>query len=81
MIEDFFKNSCNFLRKQQKTISGTVVSFEGKEASGNENEYNLFYGKWSFEYFFLLTIFSKKATFLEKIGEKLIFLGEGVVLR
>ncbi len=31
--------------------------------------YNLFYGKWGFEYFFHLTIFSKKATFLEKMGK------------
>ncbi len=31
----------NFLRKRQKIVSGAQVSFEGKEASGNEDEYNL----------------------------------------
>ncbi len=36
---------CNFLRKRQKTVSGAQVSFEGKEASGDENEYKLFYEK------------------------------------
>ncbi len=35
----------NFLRKRKKIVSGPQVSFEGKEASGDENEYKLFYGK------------------------------------
>ncbi len=41
----------NFLRKRQKTVSGAQLSFEGKEASGDENEYNNFYGEWGLEYF------------------------------
>ncbi len=45
LFSSFFKKSCNFLRKRQKTVSGAQVSFEGKEASGDENECNLFYGK------------------------------------
>ncbi len=44
-IYQFFPKMCNFLRKRQKTVSEAQVSFEGKEASGDENEYKLFYGK------------------------------------
>ncbi len=39
------KKKLYFLKKQQKTVSVVQVFFEGKEASGEENEYNLFYGK------------------------------------
>ncbi len=46
-----FPKMCNFLRKRQKTVSGSQVSFEGKEASGDKNEYNFLYGKWGLEYF------------------------------
>ncbi len=46
LFNNFFQEMCNFLRKRQKTVSGAQVSFEGKEASGDEDEYNLFfYGK------------------------------------
>ncbi len=45
IIYQFFPKMCNFLRKRQNTLSGAQVSFEGKEASGDENEYKLFYGK------------------------------------
>ncbi len=46
-----FSKMCNFLRKREKTVSGAQISFEGKEAFGDENEYNLFYEKWGLEYF------------------------------
>ncbi len=81
------KKSCIFWKKRQKTVSGAQVSFEGKGVFGDENKYKLFYGKWGFEYlFFHLTIFLKKATFLEKMGKKIFgrpdhFLGEVVILR
>ncbi len=53
---------CNFLRKRQKTVSGAQVSFEGKEASGDENEYIIFYGKLSLEYFSFNNFFEKSNT-------------------
>ncbi len=62
----FFEKSCNFLRKRQKIISVDQVSFEGKEASGDENEYNLFLWEIMFWIFFHLTIFSKKQQFWRK---------------
>ncbi len=42
IIYQFFPKMYNFLRKRQKTVCGTQVSFEGKEGSRDENEYNLF---------------------------------------
>ncbi len=45
LFTNFFQKMGNFLSKRQKTVSGAQVSFEGKEASGDENEYKLFYGK------------------------------------
>ncbi len=51
LFSNFFQKIFNFLRKCQKTVSGAQVSFERKEASDDENEYNLFYGKWGLEYF------------------------------
>ncbi len=45
LFSSFFKKRCNFLRKRQKIVSGAQVSFEGKDTSDDENEYNLFYGK------------------------------------
>ncbi len=85
IIYQFFPKLCNFLRKWQKTISGVQVSFEGKEASGGENEYKLFYGKMRSWIFYRLPIFSKRALFLET-RETIFcghdhFLGEGVILR
>ncbi len=73
-----------FLRKRQKNHFGPQVSFTGKRASGDENEYNLFMGNEVLNIFHL-TIFSKKKKFLEKMGEKIFgrydhFL-EGVILR
>ncbi len=56
------------MRKRQKTVSGGHVSFEGKGAFGGENKYDLFYGKWGLEYFFISHIF-EKVTFLEKMEE------------
>ncbi len=41
----------NFLRKRQKIVSEAQVSFKGKDASADESEYKLFYGKWVLEYF------------------------------
>ncbi len=69
VIYQFFPKMCNFLRKRQKTASGAQVPFEGKKASGNENEYKLFYGKWGLEYFIGLQFFRKKAIFLETMGK------------
>ncbi len=65
-----FSKMCNFLRKRRKTVSGAQVSFVGKEASGDENEYKLFHGKMRSRIFYRLTIFSKKATFLEIMEKK-----------
>ncbi len=54
LFSNFFKKKkCNFLRKRQKIVSPAQVFFEGKEPSGDKNEYNLFYGKCGFEYFFI----------------------------
>ncbi len=54
----------------QKTGSEGQVPFEGKGASGDENEYNFFFSEMRFWIFFNLIIFSNKATFFEKIAEK-----------
>ncbi len=52
-------------KKSQKIISGGQVSFEGEGTSGDENEYNLFYGKWGFEYL-SFNNFSEKKNVLKK---------------
>ncbi len=49
----FFDKGCIFWENGKITVSGAQVSFEEKGISGDENEYNLFYGKWGFEYFFI----------------------------
>ncbi len=61
LFGSFFKKSCNFQKKWQKTVSRAQVSFEGKEAFGDENEYNLFLWKMRFLIFFHLKIFLKKS--------------------
>ncbi len=79
LFSSFFKVSCNFQRERQKTAFGAQVFFER-----NENEYNLFYGKWGFEFFSFDNVF-EKSNILEKIGKKILwghghFLGKGVTL-
>ncbi len=81
----FKKKGVIFWENVKKTVSEARVSFEGKEAFGEENEYNFFMGS-EFRIFFHLTIFLKKAKFLKKMGKKIFgghdhFLGEGVILR
>ncbi len=76
---------CNFLRKRQETVSGAQVSFEGKEASGDENEYKIFYEKWGLEYFIVNNFFEKSNIFGDNretiLGGHDHFLGKGVILR
>ncbi len=53
------KKKVYFLRNWQKTVSGALVSFEGKGASGDKNEYNLFYQKLNAEYFYVNNFFGQ----------------------
>ncbi len=69
LLFNSFSKKAVFSEKTAKP--GARVSSEGKGTSGGENECNLFYRKGSFEHFFHFTIFLKKATFLEKMGEKI----------
>ncbi len=78
LFTNFFQKMCNFLRKRQKTVFVAQVSFEGKEASGDENEYNLFLWKMRSRIFYRLTIFSKKAIFLET-GKKFLGWGDTII--
>ncbi len=57
------------MRKRQKTVSGAQVSFEGNGASGDENKFNLF--NEILNIFSFNNFFEKKATFLEKMEEKI----------
>ncbi len=69
LFSSFFKKSCSFLRKRQKTVSGAQVSFEGKNASGDENEYNHFYEKWEMgkkNFGGDMTIFEEKGAYYAK---------------
>ncbi len=69
-----FEKGSIFWETSKTTVSGAQISFEGKGTSDDENEYNLFLLEMRFRIFFHLTIFPKKATFLEKMGKK--FLGD-----
>ncbi len=40
-----------FWENGKKPLLGPQGSFEGKEASGDENEFNHFYGKWGLNIF------------------------------
>ncbi len=60
-----------FPRKRRKTVFGGQVPFEKKGVPSDENEYNLFYGKWDYEYFFIKQFFRKKQYFLRKWQEKI----------
>ncbi len=69
LFSSFFKKSCNFLRKQQKTVSGCLVSFEGKEASGDENDLTFFMENEVLNIFSCNNFFPKSNIFGGK-GEK-----------
>ncbi len=68
-----FSKKAVFSEKMAKNRFWEASLFWREGVSGYENEYYLFYGKSGFEYFFHLIIFSKKATFLEKIWKNKIF--------
>ncbi len=75
----------NFLRKCQKTVSGAQVSFEGKEASGIENEYKIFFMGNEVSNILLFNNFFEKSNIFGDNGGKILggldhFLGEGVIL-
>ncbi len=76
LFNSFSKKKTVFSEKMPKNCFWGQVPLEGKGASDNKNKYNLFYGKWDFEYFFI-QFFSKIASFSEKITRKNFFLGEG----
>ncbi len=62
-----FSKKAVFSEKMAKTVSGRQVSFdEGKGVSSDENEYYFFMGNEVLN-IFNLTVFSKIATFLEKM--------------
>ncbi len=60
----------SFLRKWRKIVSGARVSFEGKETSGDENEYNLFFMGNEVSNIFLFNIFFEKSNIFGENGEK-----------
>ncbi len=77
---------CNFLRKRQKTVSGAQVSFEGKEATGDKIEYQLFYMGNEVWNILSFNNFFEKSNIFGDNGEKILgghdhFLGEEVLLR
>ncbi len=59
-------------RKNQKTIFESLVPFEGKRTSGDENEYNLFYGEWGLN-IALFNNFFKGSNIFRENGEKNLF--------
>ncbi len=68
-LNSFFHKKTGIFRA--KSHFWGQVRLEGKGASGDENEYNLFYGKWGWISFHL-TIFLKKATLFEKMVKKIL---------
>ncbi len=68
LFSSFFKKSCIFWENGKNHFWGPSL-FWRKEAFGDKNEYNLFYGKWGFEYFSSDNFF-EKGTFWEKMGKK-----------
>ncbi len=69
IIYQFFPKMCNFLRKRLKAVCGAQVSFEGKEGSGTRMNITFFMGNEVLNILWL-TIFLKKAIFLETMGKK-----------
>ncbi len=59
MFSRSFKNAA-FSEEVVKPSMGEHGHFEGKRASSNKNQYNLFYRKWGFKYFSLNNFFQKK---------------------
>ncbi len=71
LFSNFFQKMCNFLRKSQKTVTGAQIPFEGKESSGDEGEYNLFFfmGNEVLNIYSYNNVFEKSNIFGEN-GEK-----------
>ncbi len=69
-IQQFFQKKQYFPRKWQKPASGGQVPFEGKRASGDENEYTTFFVGNEVLNIFLSNNFLKEITFPRKYRKK-----------
>ncbi len=69
-----FLKKAVFLEKMRKIIFGRTYRFEGREVSGDKNQYSLFRMQWGFEYFSFNSFFKKNNIF-QNNSKKLFFGG------
>ncbi len=67
----FQKKKTIFREDDKKPFLGGQVPFEGKGASSDENEYNIFYGKWGLNILSFNNFFEKSTIFGDN-GEKIL---------